>query len=227
MSINIYQGLPGAGKSYRLATRSAKILYKNKSVFEKTGKRRILYSNLKFTETFEQEFAGFIEYWTDIEQLVRLRNCDVLIDEVGVYFDARLWVDLPQEVRRWLQQHRKFGCDILGTAQDFSQIDRSFRLLTSGLLDMTKLIGSRDISSTRPPPKVIWGVVATWRLDPKKFDQDKGKFSKAGIPGFMWIDRRGVEIFDTTAEVAFSKDVPLRHIDKRCLKCGLTKAVHV
>ncbi len=241
--IIIYSGLPGSGKSYRLARQAVRILYRNKKAYEKTGVRRQLWSNLKFAETVEQEFGvtrhakdlfeaekistGFITYWTDLEQLTAVRDCDVLMDEVGTYFDSRLWADLPQEVRRWAAQHRKFGIDIFGTAQDFAQIDKSFRRLTSDLLYLTKIIGSRDISSTRPPPKFIWGVTFVRRLDPTVYDELKSKFASTGLPQFMIIDRRGVEVFDTRAEVAFSKDVPLRHIDKRCLKCGLQKAVHV
>jgi len=225
--IIIYSGLPGSGKSYRLARQAARILYRNKRTFEKTGKRRLLYSNLKFGDAFEREFDGFFEYYTDLENLVPLRDCDVLMDEVGTYFDSRLWADLPQEVRRWAAQHRKFGIDIFGTAQDFAQIDKSFRRLTSDLLYLTKVVGSRDISSTRPPPKVIWGITFVRRLDPTVYDELKSKFASTGLPQFMIIDRRGVDIFDTRAEVAFSKDVPLRHIDKRCLKCGFKKAVHV
>jgi len=239
--IIIYSGLPGSGKSYRLARQAVRILYRNKKMFEKTGKRRQLWSNLKFSEAVEEEFGvtraprdlfdlgatGFITYWTDLEQLTPVRDCDVLMDEVGTYFDSRLWADLPQEVRRWAAQHRKFGIDIFGTAQDFAQIDKSFRRLTSDLLYLTKIIGSRDISSTKPVPKFIWGLTFVRRLDPTVYDEQKSKFAATGLPQFMFIDRRGVEVFDTRAEIAFSKDVPLRHIDKRCNTCGFKKAVHV
>jgi len=225
--IIIYSGLPGSGKSYRLARQAASLLYRNRKMFEKTGVKRLVWSNLKFTPEFENEFAGFFEYWSDLENLTPLRDCDILLDEVGTYFDSRLWAELPQEVRRWAAQHRKFGIDIFGTAQDFAQVDKSFRRLTSDLLYLTKIAGSRDISSTRPAPKFIWGISLVRTLDPTVYDELKSKFASSGIPKIMIIDRKGIEIFDTRAEVAFSKDVPLRHIDKRCLKCGFRKSVHV
>jgi len=229
MSIVIFSGLPGSGKSYRLARNASRLAYRNKEIYEKTGMRRLLYSNLKFSGAFEEEFSGFIRYWADIEELTPLRDCDVLMDEVGTYFDSRLWAELPQEVRRWTAQHRKFGIDIFGTAQDFAQVDKSFRRVTSDLLYLTKVIGSRDISSTRPPPRLVWGIVFVRRMDPTVYDELKSKFSSSGMPQFMIIDRRGIGIFDTRAEIAFSKDVPLRHIDKRCSRPGCTfhKTVHV
>jgi len=225
--IIIYSGLPGSGKSYRLARQASFLLYRNRKIFERTGVLRLLWSNLKFSPEFESEFRGFFQYWTDLENLTPLRDCDILMDEVGTYFDSRLWAELPQEVRRWTAQHRKFGIDIFGTAQDFAQIDKSFRRLTSDLLLLSKLAGSRDISSTRPAPKFIWGICLVRTLDPTVYDELKSKFASGGLPKFMIIDRRGIEIFDTRAEVAFSRDVPLRHVNKRCLVCGFSKAVHV
>jgi len=246
--IVIFTGLPGSGKSLKLARTIVDILYRNRGIYEKSvedyeggrlkapvGKlvpdvppRRVLYTNLKLSEEVEKEFEGFVQYWTDLDQLTPLRDCDVVIDEVATYFDARLWADLPQELRRWLAQHRKFGIEIYGTAQDFAQVDKSFRRLTSDLLYLTKLVGSRDISATRPDPKYIWGVSLVRTLDPTVYDELKSKFAGGGgIPRFMFITRRATEIFDTRAEIRFSKEVPLRHIDKRCNICGLRKAVHV
>lgn len=246
--IVIFTGLPGSGKSLKLARTIVDILYRNRAIFEKSTRdfekgaseaaagelfpvppqRRVLYTNLKLSFEVEQEFQGFIQYWTDLDQLTPLRDCDVVIDEVATYFDARLWADLPQELRRWLAQHRKFGIEIYGTAQDFAQVDKSFRRLTSDLLYLTKLVGSRDISATRPDPKYIWGVSLVRTLDPTVYDELKSKFAgSGGIPRFMFITRAATQIFDTRAEIKFSKEVPLRHIEKRCNVCGLRKAVHV
>jgi len=255
--IVIFSGLPGSGKSYKLARTVVDILYRNVKSYaknikrwEKEGKpefyivqdpfkgeiqipaepqKRTLWTNLKLTPAVEHEFAGFIEYWTDLRQLTPLRDVDVVIDEVATYFDARLWETLSLEMRRWLSQHRKFGIEIYGTAQDFAQVDKAFRRLTSDLLYNTKLIGSRDISATLPPPKFIWGIVFVQTLDPTRYDEEKSKFNQGGIPRFMWISRRGTEIFDTRAEVKLSSALPLKHIEKVCENrdCEFHKTVHV
>jgi len=228
--IVIFTGLPGSGKSYKLGKTAVEVLYRNRAYFQKAGgAKRLLWTNLKLSEAIEKEFEGYIKYWSELKQLTPLRDCDVLIDEVATYFDARLWETLSLEMRRWLAQHRKFGIEIYGTSQDFAQVDKAFRRLTSDLLYLTKILGSRDISATRPSPKYIWGFSMVRELDPTKYDEQKSKFASQGIPRFMLITRAGTETFDTRAEVKLSSALPLKHIQKECEDplCGFHKVVHV
>jgi len=227
--IVIFTGLPGSGKSYKLGRTVVDVLYRNKRYFEKTGQRRMLWTNLQLSPAVEREFDGFIEHWVDLRQLTPLRDCDVVIDEVATYFDARLWETLSLEMRRWLAQHRKFGIEIYGTSQDFAQVDKAFRRLTSDLLYLTKLAGSRDISASRPPPRFIWGISLVRTLDPTIYDESKSKFGSDGIPKFMLITRAGTAIFDTRAEVKMSSALPLKHIEKQCEMpdCSFHKTIHV
>jgi len=239
--IVIVTGLPGSGKSLKLAQICVDLLYRNKRYYDKQIKaynygtraeaplKRTLWTNLKLQPKVEAEFEGFIEYWTDLRQLTPLRDVDVVIDEVATYFDARLWETLSLEMRRWLAQHRKFGIEIYGTSQDFAQVDKAFRRLTSDLLYLKKLVGSRDISATRPDPKHIWGVCLISELDPTKYDETKSKFAQSGIPRFMFIHRSDTEIFDTRAEVRLSAALPLKHIHKVCEQndCSFAKIVHI
>lgn len=251
--IVVFTGLPGSGKSLKLADTLVSILYRNRKIYDKRMKKwkedpmdpifwdeekekfveptpRVLYTNLKFTKKVEEEFPEYIKYWTDLKQLTVLRDVDVAIDEIATYFDARLWETLSLEMRRWLQQHRKFGIDIYGTAQDFAQTDKSFRRLTSHLFLLRKLVGSGDISPTRPAPKYIWGFVVIRELDPTTYDEQKSKFANHGVfPTFMMITRAATEIFDTRAEVKMSNALPLKHIEKACElpNCTFHKTVHV
>lgn len=227
--ISIFSGLPGSGKSLKLGQTAVDILYRNRKWHELTRTKRILYTNLKLAPAVEKEFAGYIEYWTDLKQLTVLRDVDVLIDEVATYFDARLWETLPLEMRRWLSQHRKFGIEIYGTTQDFAQVDKSFRRLTSHLLYITKLVGSGDISPTKPAPRWIWGVSLVQELDPVRYDEQKSKFANTGIPNFMLITRARTMVFDTRAEIAMSKALPLKHIERACElpNCNFHKTQHV
>jgi len=227
--IVIFTGLPGSGKSYKLGRTVIDVLYRNRFYFEKHGKRRMLWTNLQLSPHVEAEFDGFFQYWTDLRQLTPLRDVDVIIDEVATYFDARLWETLSLEMRRWLAQHRKFGIEIYGTSQDFAQVDKAFRRLTSDLLYLTKIAGSRDISATRPDPKFIWGISLVRTLDPTKYDEQKSKFESEGLPKFMVISRAGTAIFDTRAEVKLSSALPLKHIEKVCEdpSCLFHKVIHV
>jgi len=227
--IAIFTGLPGSGKSAKLARTAIDILYRNRKWYEKTGVQRVLYTNLKLAPEVEQEFGWQIKYWTDLRQLTPLRDADVLIDEVATYFDARLWETLSLEMRRWLAQHRKFGIEIYGTSQDFAQVDKAFRRLTSNLLYLRKLIGTRDVSPTRPAPKWIFVISLVMELDPTTYDEQKSKFASEGFPSFLVITKEDVKIFDTRAEVALSHALPLKHIDRVCElpNCSFHKTQHV
>lgn len=240
--IVVYSGLPGSGKSLKLADTLVNVLYRNRRIYERNVKlfdsgkldvippRRVLWTNLRFSQKVDEEFPEYIRYWSDLRELVVLRDCDVAIDEVATYFDARLWETLSLEMRRWLAQHRKFGIEIYCTTQDFAQVDKAFRRLTSNLLYLKKLFGSGDISPTRPAPRFIWGLVWLRELDPTKYDEEKSKFAAGGlIPTFMTITRAATEIFDTRAEISMSKALPLHHIEKACElpNCPFHKTVHV
>lgn len=248
--IGIISGLPGAGKSYKLGQIVIDLLYRNRKIYDRQmadfkanprgwvrpGEmlptppvRRMIWTNLKLKPAVEAEFGPYISYWTELKQLTPLRDVDVVIDEVATYFDARLWETLSLEMRRWLAQHRKFGIEIYGTAQDFAQVDKAFRRLTSDLLYLTKLIGSGDISPTKPKIRFVWGIVLVQRLDPTVYDEQKSKFGRGRFPTFMLISRAGTDVFDTRAEVQLSSALPLKHIEKECERpdCAFHKTVHV
>jgi len=239
--IVVFTGLPGSGKSLKLAAVLIDVLYRNKRFYEKQMRQweagelldrprlRELWTNLQMTSKVEEEFPGQIKYWKDLRQLTPLRDVDVAIDEIATYFDARLWETLSLEMRRWLAQHRKFGIEIYGTAQDFAQTDKAFRRLTSNLFYLRKLFGSADLSPTRPAPKRIWGICTLTELDPTQYDEQTSKFARDGIPRFMLITRGATEIFDTRAEVKLSSALPLKHIEKECEmpNCSFHKTVHV
>lgn len=227
--IVVYSGLPGAGKSLKLARTAVSLLYRNRKWFERSNIKRVLYTNLKLSSAVEQEFSGFISSWTDPAELTSLRNVDVLWDEIATHLDATQWANMSLELKRWLQQHRKFGIELYGTTQDFAQIDKSFRRLCHHLLYLTKLVGTRDKSSTRPEVKYPWVLSLVQTLDPQRYDEEKSKFSSGGLPSFIFATKRDIEIFDTTAEVKVGKYPPLRHQERHCERnnCPFHKVIHV
>jgi len=235
--IVIFTGLPGSGKSARLARVVVGVLHRNEKWYNKQVKkgvinpvRRQVWTNLMLAPRVQERYSDYIKYWTDLRQLTPLRDVDVVIDEVATYFDARLWETLSLEMRRWLAQHRKFGIEIYGTSQDFAQVDKAFRRLTSDLVYLTKLVGTRDLSPTRPPPGFVFVVSLVRTLDPTTYDEQKSKFaSKEVVPHFMFITKHDVEIFDTRAEVKLSSALPLKHIERECEQssCPFHKVQHV
>jgi len=234
MSKVIYSGLESSGKSLRLAMKAEEIVDRNAKWYRETKIVRPILSNLKFSASFEAYASSVsvpIYYWSNLDELIKWSDCDVFIDEVGTYFDARMWQDLSLDVRRWIAMGAKQGIEMYGTAQDFAQVDKAFRRLTNELLHITKLVGSRRPTATRPPVKRIWGICLTTALNPREYNEDKNKFDSADIFsfGFFYIRREFCEIFDTKQVIARSAPPPLRHVDRSCENdlCGFHKLLHV
>jgi len=226
----IFSGLEGNGKTLRLAMQAEDLLERNSKWYEETGIQRPIAPNFKLSSGFERraEQANVpIVYWRHLHELIKIQQADVLIDEVGNYFDSRLWSDLSLDVRQWLTQGDKSGIELYGTAQDFGQVDKSFRRLVTQLLHITKAMGSPRPSATKPPVKVkefagfewsVWGLCWIFALDPRTYDESDDKFAKLSIFDwrFFFIRKRYTEIFDTSQKIPRSEPAPLRHEVRFC-----------
>jgi len=220
MSKVIFTGLEDSGKSLKLASTAMELVFQNSKWAKITGVPRPIVSNLEFSQRFvdwAQDDHGIpIRYWKDIEELPAMTDCDLICDEIGTYFDSRTFKDLPLDVRLWLAQASKLGVDMYGSAQDFAQVDISFRRLTTHLFQITKIIGSARPTKTRPPVNKVWGVCMMRQLDPVAYDEQSKKFANDGLPSFFFIQKKICEIFDTTKRIPKSKPVPFKHIARTC-----------
>jgi len=122
-------------------------------------------------------------------------------------------------MKRFLSQYRKRGIDIYANTQDFSMIDQRARLMISHVRTLTKIIGSSDISTTKPPPKHIWGIVLIRDVENyRETSPEKKKYSL--IPNFMWISRELVEIYDTRQDIKQGEAPRLKHKIRYCEHYG-------
>jgi len=233
MSKIIFSGLESSGKSLRLAMEAERLVLRNAKWREKSGKIRPIYSNMEFSQSFSNgatELGIPLRYWENLDDLVQISNADVIIDEVGNYFDSRLWPDLSQDARRWITQGAKAGVEIYGAAQDFAQVDIAFRRLVNELYHISKLLGSPRPAPTKPPVEKIWGVCIMRELDPRGYKEDEKRFaSDSLLPKFFFIQRQYCEIFDTSQFIKKSKPATLKHVERFCEddKCGFKKISHV
>jgi len=227
MPISVITGKPGAGKSLLLAKTLGLVLERNRNWAEATGVVRKVYSNLRLNDELSKKYEDFISYWENPEQLIEIRDADVFWDEIATHLDASQYKDLPLEIKRWLQQHRKFGIEIYGTTQDFAMIDIAMRRMTSDLRILVKIFGSRDKSNTMPPVKRIWGLTLVRDMDPATYKEDD-KENKAYGLGFLWITRKLTETFDTGQEITMGTYPPLHHIERSCIDphCPFKKVIH-
>lgn len=227
--ITIYTGIPGSGKSLKSAQKALELLHRNKKWASKGNPIRKVVSNIKLNPEIEEEYKEHIRYWEDPSDLTNVKDADVIWDEIATHLDSTQWANVPLELKRWLQQHRKLGVDIYGNTQDFAMVDISMRRMTEQLFYMKKLIGSRDKSATTPEVKRIWGVIMVRELDPRAYKEDSKENKGVGLPRFIWISKSLINVFDTGQEIKAGKYPPLKHIERECgdPNCTFHKVLHV
>lgn len=211
----VVEGPPGQGKSLYTARTARWLLKRNKKIFARIGVKRKIASNIRFSDAFEKEAGDFLMYWADSAELVKLRDVDVLWDEIATDLDSRNWLNLSNDLKIMLSQYRKRGMDIYANTQDFSMVDARARLMITGVKRLTKILGSGDPSATKPVIKTIWGLVLVRKITNwKETDLDKKKYEL--IPSFFMIDRRDVELYDTTQDIIQSAYPAFKHVVRYC-----------
>lgn len=228
----IVEGPPGQGKSVYTARKAVQLLKRNRRLFTKYGKKRLVASNIKFSADFEAEHRGWLVYWASLDELIKLRHCDVLWDEIATELDSRNWPLLSADVKIFLSQYRKRGIDIYANTQDFSMVDARARLMITAVKTLKKIAGSPDISTTKPPPKVIWGLV--WIRGVQNYKEtapEKKKYELLDFFNFMIIEKELTAIYDTTQDIPASPPLAYRHRKRYCelhgISCDFSKTEHV
>jgi hypothetical protein len=149
-----YIGVPGAGKTLSMTVRA----YKSRKLYDE------IVSNYSLNFGDKTKVVRF----NNAEQLLAI--CEkalgtsttpgdgvrrlLLIDEVHLIFDARMWSKVPPEFLRVLAQPRKAALDMLYTAQHESQVEKRLRVVTN-YLHLCKSWG-KDFNFWSDTPYVFW-----------------------------------------------------------------------
>jgi len=230
MSIRVVTGLPGNGKGLWLADRIHFLLARNKRWFKISGVLRPVYSNIEFSESFWYKHKDYLRSIVDISEVKMIRGADVVLDELGIDFDATRWADLDRGVKAWLFAHEHYGVEIYAAAQDFAQIDVAVRRLTTSLVYASKLFGSRRPHVTKPPVRRVWGIVALTTIDRKDYTVPANEYDTSLnllSTEFMMIRKRLTSIYNTLQEFVEPKPAPLKHIERLCEVCGFIHKRHI
>jgi len=220
----VYTGIESSGKSLALAVELEAVLKRNIRWYKKTGLPRTIMCNMPLAASFvlRARKAGIpIVNWKNLDEIIYQAECDVFIDELLKYFDARRWADLSLDAKHWLTQGAKTGIHLYGSAQDFSQIDKMFRLLVTHCYQVTKIIGSPRPMRTAPKVTRPWGICVIRQVNPASFKGDSVSMETQGIPSVMFIQRHYCEIFDTNAKIAQTELPRLKHVTRYCEHFGL------
>jgi len=231
--IVVYTGKPGSGKTLSLAKQLWHICQRNEKYYKKTGILRYIYTNLELSEDFSDRYKRLLVNLKDsqnfLDELIKIRNADIFIEELGIYFDSENWKDITLYTKRFLALHRHYGVDIWGTAQDFGQVAISFRRMTHVVLWLNKIIGTRDPSATKPKIKYPWGICSMREVDANSYNVKDATDLKAqgfaGLKFFFW-DLKIINIFNTNQAFDDPPPQPLQHIERSCLTCGQKKIYH-
>lgn len=116
MSVKIYFGVPGSGKT----THAASVVYKN------LRKGFPTYSNVPIQGAYlyDSRALGKLE----------IRDCDLIIDEASIDFNNRKFKSLPQETIQFLKYYRHYGVrDIYVYSQSYEDMDITLRRLATEL----------------------------------------------------------------------------------------------
>jgi len=215
MSIFVYTGLPGSGKTTKLAQIAYTKLNGFQNQKEKGKKKPRLFSNIKFSEEVETEHKDYIHYFNDIYDLPNWDNSEIFIDEASVYFDSRLWEKLPLEIRRFLFTHRHLNTNLYLIAQDFPTIDNSFRRLTEKMYHVRKLLSSREPSDTRPDSKHPFNLCTIGEVKKELWGVEKEhyEFENSHLELFR---KKHFSIFDTKQSLPTQPLPPLRKEVRIC-----------
>jgi hypothetical protein len=225
MSKIAYCGMESQGKSLLLGDRTRKLLKRNKKYFKKYGFKRLLRSNLKLSNDLSEYYKDFIVYWDDVSEIIGKTGCDIIWDEISTDLSAQKREPLPPEINKWLRQGAKQGVHIYATAQEFHDIHLDFRRRVAEAYIVRKLLGSERGGENLPTVKWIWGICMYRKLKINPYNELEPEYRDV-IPRFFWIDKDRCSVFDTHQVILTSEEIPLQHIERKCLKCGLKKTIH-
>lgn len=169
--IEIYVGAVGSGKSYHAMARGISKIYslRNNIVvanfpvkFNEKDLRKGVNDRWKYMEDEELTPINLIKMSFDYGYYGKEGYALLIIDEAGVYFNARDWQISANVRKEWIKffsQSRKFGYDVVLIAQDVRMIDRQIRTMAEYTVKHIKL---RNYKWLKLLPWQIFAAVSYW-----------------------------------------------------------------
>lgn len=113
MSISLYFGLPGCGKTTLLSY-----------LAKKNIKKRQVYGNVHLA------IPGYT--YIDFECIGKYDLSDslILIDEATIYADSRNYKNFDHALKAFILLHRHYCCDVVFFAQEWASLDKRIRSVT-------------------------------------------------------------------------------------------------
>jgi len=182
--ISLIEGRPGQGKTVFLTMK----------IIEALEKGRNVYANLTLnTDAMPVAWRSRYTRVETMEEVTRLREGLVVLDEIQIYLNSRNWDKLPPQFMLFLQQHRKRSLDILGATQSVKRADVVLRELVQFFYTVEKLI-SFTVQGHG------FGLFLLRQYDPDSMEGDKQARQKQGWPSLVYADPFALRLYNTLEE---------------------------
>jgi len=228
--IELYTGAPGSGKTYALTHRVRNALKKGYTI----------YANYDIDD-INAKVNGRLHRWHRLEEIYNVRNGIIVMDEAHVYMNSRRWETMPDEMQVRLQQHRKDGLHIWGSAQSHKRLDVVYRELVQKWYSCRKLISwgrydDPELKKKGKKPKSRFGrfgYILVTEQNPEEMEaRMQSKVSimeRISNTTILPILAKVVDAYSTEEKIENNAE-PMRevmHVDVVCRKCGPLKPTHV
>lgn len=154
MSVSLFFGLPGCGKTTLLTARALAALSSNRYTY--------VYTNVRLS------IPGVIYIDNDCIGKYDLRDAKLLIDEATLFADSRAYKTFSHDRLQYFLEHRHYNVDIELFTQQWDGVDRKIRVITDRVYYVYKgpLLGRWFTSYYRIP----YGIIIP---DPKRDGSEK------------------------------------------------------
>lgn len=145
MSISLYFGLPGCGKTTILTS----IAYRE--LHNKHSKYTNIYGNVHLA------LPGYIYIDNSCIGKYLLENSLILIDEATLFANSREYMQFSKDLLSFMVQHRHFNVDIVLFSQRWDSLDKNIRTITDRVYYVykTALLGNWITTCYRIPYGII------------------------------------------------------------------------
>ena len=157
MSVSLYFGLPGSGKTTyaaAIAVRTQKLIEKGRSLYQR------VYTN------FPVFYDGIFQISSRDLGKITIHDSLVILDEASLVADSRDYKTFSHEMKEFFLLHRHWKCDIILFTQQWDAVDKKIRVITDKVYYVHKGAFRRWISYANVIP---YGII----IPDKKDNSDK------------------------------------------------------
>jgi len=226
--IEVISGQVGSGKTTYLAKVAERLLLRNQRLMKDTGNLRLLRSNVPFSPLIVEKYAGMIEPFADLYSMPRWKDCDIVIDELSIFFDSHEWERTTRDVKAWLRLHRHYHVDIYGATQDFLTVDKSFRRLVKTLRHVERIFSYGEPKLEGKKKKYPFLMSRIAQVDPSMWEVEKEYYKYIPLTSSIEIfTKKDFSIFDTHADHPEVPLPPLRKEVRVCPEDGFSRTKYI